>query len=149
MHFVRLTFGSNFVYQERRRNRNLFLYDTGIRRLWSFTICSLYPLERFGKVLFSCQVSAETERREPTWARLMVFGLRHEQQRSDLDVMQCIRLPVERDRLPAMQAGEAVCIKTRSSRAVRCESLALAGLLRRNTSWRNGPRTWATAQLLF
>lgn len=76
-----------------------------------FTICSLYPLERFGKMLFSCRVSAETERHEPTWARLMVFGLRHEQQRSGLDVMQCTRLPVERDRRSAMQAGEAVCIK--------------------------------------
>lgn len=113
-----------------------------------FTICSLYPLERFGKMLFSCQVSAETGRHEPTWARLMVLGLRHEQQRSDLDVMQCIRLPVERPLL-GHASRRGGMHQTRSSRAVRCESLALAGLLTRNTSWRNGSRTWATAQLFL
>lgn len=36
-----------------------------------FTICFLYPLERFGKILFSRQVSAETERHEPASVRLL------------------------------------------------------------------------------
>lgn len=92
------TFGSSFVYQERRRNRSFFssmIPEYGV--CGHFTICSLYPLERFGKMLFSCRVTAETERHEPAWARLMVFGLRHMQQRSGLDVMQCTRLPVERE----------------------------------------------------
>lgn len=42
----------------------------------------------------------------------MVFGLRHEQQRSDLDDAMHSSPRGERDRLSAMQAGEAVCINT-------------------------------------
>lgn len=117
------TFGSNFVYQGAKKKQESFSLtpEYGVRG--HFTICFIYPLERFGKTLFSRQVSSETERHEPASVRLltagpMVFRLRQKQTAQRPGCNAFISPRRETASRPCKQARRYA--STRSSRAMRC-----------------------------
>ncbi|KAL6901573.1 hypothetical protein GGI43DRAFT_360609 [Trichoderma evansii] len=117
-------FGSNFVYQGARRNRNFFLYDTGIRRSRPFYYLLFIP---FGKIwkdtVFSSGVGRNREARACFGQAahcLGVWCLDCGTSNSAAIWMQCIHLPPWRETAsrPCKQARRYA--STRSSRAMGC-----------------------------
>lgn len=96
----------------KKKQEFFFLYDTGIRRLWSFYNLLFIP---FGKIWKDAVfMPGDGRNREARACLGQAYGVwiaaRASAQRPGCDAMHSPPRG-ERDRLLAMQAGEAVCIK--------------------------------------